>query len=83
MIKFRTLKEIVKCPDCKCIDYACVDYEALIQEAIKWGKNLMNAEELMKWTLLDWIKYFFNLSEEDLMTNEEINMREFGEKANN
>ncbi len=29
------------------------------------------------------IKHFFNITEEDLMTNEELNKREHGERGNN
>lgn len=62
-MKIKTLKDLEKEP------YFYSGTEAgdkIRQEAIKHYKNLMNVEELMKWTLLDWIKYFFNITSEDL-----------------
>lgn len=38
-MKLKTLKDIVKCPNCKCMDYSCVDFAALKQEVIKWIKE--------------------------------------------
>ena len=46
-------------------------------EAVKWVKTFGEEINLIKF------KHFFNLTEEDLMTNEEINKRENGERGNN
>jgi len=52
-------------------------YEDIRQEAIKWVKEC--TAKLNRDNFVD----SFNLTEEDLMTNEEINAREHGEIGNN
>ena len=44
MVNLKTLKYITKCPTCDCIDESCVDYDCLRQEAIKWIKELKDAQ---------------------------------------
>ncbi len=63
-----------------------ISKEDLKQEAIKWVLDIRNSipstsskKEDIRCFSESWIKHFFNITEENLMTNEEINNRENGE----
>ena len=84
--KLKTLKDILK----ERPMYAPIFID-LKQEAVKWikhyGKKREKAKDIVECAGFDGKMYaleiFFNITEEDLMTNEEINNREHGEIGNN
>jgi len=45
--------------------------------------NTITYSEEGKQAIINFIKYFFNIEENDLMTNDELKIREFGERGNN
>lgn len=76
-MKLKTLKDIVRCPDCRCIDEPCVDYAALKRSAIKWilaekkvqaGFGTQNEIDNIYYMngVSIWIKHFFGITEVDL-----------------
>ena len=72
--ELKTLKHITKCCDCTCIDEVCPDYVELRKEAIKWIKLIENTAihrankeiALGFYYSINWIKHFFNITEEEL-----------------
>lgn len=70
MIKFKTLKNIEYPKEHIIGDYGFnVNADTLRKEAIKWIKHLEHVHKqdfYDKIDLTNWIKHFFNLTEEDL-----------------
>ena len=85
----KVIESVLTSPDTKMNrELEMVKIEDLKQEAIKWIKNKfplkMNVQlDSYYWGGKSELMKFFNLTEEDLMTNEEINNREHGEGGNN
>lgn len=78
-MKLRTLKdfEVLFCNDCD--NDVAISVKELKEEAIKHIQFYENTEEDID--ISEWIKHFFNISEEDL--TKEVNAEEHGEVGNN
>lgn len=62
MTELKTLKDLQKE-----YEWKYDTYKALKAEAVKWVKDLeRNMLEKGRFDIIDWIKIFFNLTEEDL-----------------
>lgn len=74
MVKLKTLKDLEKEHEKYTYEDSLVTSDELKEEAIKWVKDLRKEDNEWSWNIVDcggetlavWIKYFFNLSEEDL-----------------
>lgn len=79
--KLKTLKDLKEFDEEGCVYSETYEAKILKAEAVKDYKYYVEVCE--DDNVADYIKWKNNLTEEDLMTNEEINSREHGEIGNN
>ena len=69
MSELKTLKDLERFEDLKHQDHFIVSSAVLKAEAMKWVKEMENSGDFYQLedeNLTNWIKHFFNLTEEDL-----------------